>query len=71
MNVTNIWSSKCGRKIGVIGLVCMLPSWVMILKSPKLICFFEILADASKSKSAEVIYVHLCIVYYDVLFRRY
>ena len=54
-NNNNSWSPKCERKNGVIGLVYMLPSWVMILKSPKLVPFFEISADVSKSKPLEAL----------------
>lgn len=56
MNVTNSWNSKCEIKNGVIGLVYMLLSVTLNCQS---LCFFEILADVSKSKPVETIYVNL------------
>ena len=47
------------KKIGVICLVFMSPSWVMILKLWKIISFLQFFGDASKkSKAVIVMYMH-------------
>ena len=50
---------KVDEKNGVICLVSFFPSWVMVLKLPKIVHFLQICADLSKkSKSIKAIYLY-------------
>ena len=54
-----VTSEKVDEKNGVICLVSMFPSWVMVLKLPKKVHFWNFCADLSKkSKSIIVIYIY-------------
>ena len=47
-NITNSYSSKSKWKNGVICVISFFPSWVMVLKLPKIVHFLQICADLSK-----------------------
>ena len=50
---------KVDEKNGTMCLVFFFPSWVMVLKLPKIVHFLQICADLSKkSKSIKVIYLY-------------
>ena len=52
-------AQKVDEKNGVICLVSFFPSWVMVLKLPKIVHFLQICADLSKkSKSTKAIYLY-------------
>ena len=52
-------AQKVDEKNGVICLVSFFPSWVMVLKLPKIVHFLQICADLSKkSKSIKAIYLY-------------
>ena len=58
VNITN--SSESRWKNGVISLVTFLPSWIMVLKLPKIVHILQICADLSnKSKSSKSTYLYL------------
>ena len=53
-------SSESRWKNGVISLVTFLPSWIMVLKLPKIVHILQICADLSnKSKSSKSTYLYL------------
>ena len=52
-------AEKIDKKIGVICLVSMFPTWVMVCKLSKKVHFLQFCADLSeKSKSVEAIYIY-------------
>ena len=54
-----IGAQKVDAKNGVICLVSFFPSWVMVLKFPKIVSFLQLFADVSKdSKAVIAIYVY-------------
>ena len=54
-----IRAGKVNKKDGVICQVSMFSSWVMVLKLPKKVHFFQFCTDFSKkSKSVKAIYIY-------------
>ena len=52
-------AQKVDEKNRVICIVCFFPSWVMVLKLPKIVHFWQICADLSnKSKSIQAVYLY-------------
>ena len=52
-------AEKLDKKIVVIGLISMFPTWVMVCKLSKKVHFLQFCADLSeKSKSVEAIYIY-------------
>ena len=55
----SVRAQKVDEKNGIICLVSFFPSWVMVLKLPKIVHFLQICADLSKkSKSIKAIYLY-------------
>ena len=55
-----IGTQKVDAKTGVICLVSFFPSWVMVLKFPKIVSFLQFFVDVSKdSKVVIAIYVYV------------